>query len=344
LTIAARIGRAAGVSLKNRLARLTCAWLIVTAGAALAHPLAPSLLELREERAGVYAVRWKTPLLRAPGVELRPVLPDACRSVSEMREEVGPADLQVFWKVDCSPVGLTGTSLEVEGLGRSRTAALIRIEMLDGHSLSGLVRSDAPRFLVEPDPEAISVFSDFAVLGVEHILLGPDHLLFVLGLLLLVRQGRALLGAITCFTLGHSITLVLASLEVVTLPSGLVEIGIALSLVVVAVELCRRSESGHTFIGRRPWSASFGFGLLHGMGFAAAMREAGLPSSEIPLALFSFNLGIELGQLLFIALVLVVMKLSGLGLAASPRIRWLSAYAIGSLAVYWIIERSIVYF
>lgn len=312
-------------------------------GSANAHPLAPSLLELTEAEGGRWDVRWKTPSLRAPGVQIDPVLPVHCREFGDRRAEPGPSHIDFFWQVDCGEAGLTGSTLSVSGLDRSRTTALIRVVFADGSLAKGLVRADAPDFEVASGQ---GVALAYAALGVEHILLGPDHLLFVLGLLLLIHGGRRLVGAITFFTVGHSITLALAILDRVWVPQSLVEVAIAISLVVVALELAKgeRMKDGvvqESWLRARPWIASFGFGLLHGLGFAGALRETGLPSGEIPLALFFFNVGIEVGQLVFIGAVWVIMRRLNQIAVSRSWLDWGAAYAIGALSVFWVIERSV---
>jgi len=185
------------------------------------------------------------------------------------------------------------------------------------------------------------VVRSYTELGVEHILTGFDHLLFVLALVLLVGRGKMLLWTVTAFTLGHSVTLALAVLEWILLPQAPIEIAIAFSIYVLAIEIVRKQQGKATLVNRAPWVVAGLFGLLHGLGFAGALAEVGLPSHEIPLALFSFNVGIEVGQLLFVALVLVAWAL----LRATP-IRWpariidVPAYAIGGLAVFWVFERT----
>jgi hypothetical protein len=295
------------------------------------------LLELREETGGVYSVRWKTPSLRAPGVEIDPVLPKACRALEEKSAHVAANYVEFSWRVSCGPAGLSGKTLSVSGLDRSRTTALIRVVFADGRLAKGLVRADAPEFAV-----AVSdgVASNYLALGFEHILLGPDHLLFVLGLLLLITGVRRLAGAITSFTVGHSLTLALAVLDWVHVSPQLVEVGIALSLVMVAMELVRRDRAATSLLRARPWLAAFGFGLLHGLGFAGALREAGLPADEVPFALLFFNVGIEAGQLAFIGLMIATIALLQKNLIQRLWLERGSAYAIGSLAVYWVIERG----
>jgi hydrogenase/urease accessory protein HupE len=186
----------------------------------------------------------------------------------------------------------------------------------------------------------LGVVRGYTRLGVEHILTGWDHLLFVLGLVLLVGRGRTLLWTITAFTVGHSITLSLAVLGFARIPPAPVEVLIACSIFIVGVELTREMSGRATWTHRLPWAMALAFGLLHGLGFAGALAQVGLPADEIPLALFSFNVGIEVGQLLFVGLVLAAR----VALRMLP-VRWpqasalIPAYAIGSLAAYWVFER-----
>jgi hydrogenase/urease accessory protein HupE len=212
--------------------------------------------------------------------------------------------------------------------------------LADGRSFRRVLTADQPSFLVPGVESKLGVVRGYTRLGVEHILTGWDHLLFVLGLVLLVGRGRTLLWTITAFTVGHSITLALASLGIVRVPQGPMEAAIAFSIYLLAVELVRSRAGQTSVVQRAPWLVAGPFGLLHGLGFAGALAEVGLPQGEIPLALFAFNVGIELGQLAFVAVVLVAM----VALRRLP-VRWprwapaLPAYGIGSLAIYWFVER-----
>jgi hydrogenase/urease accessory protein HupE len=237
--------------------------------------------------------------------------------------------------------GPVGRRFGVEGLGRSRTEALVRVALADGRRFQTVLRGGDAPFLVPERQPPLEVLGAYLGLGFRHILQGLDHLLFVLGLVLLVSGLRLLVWTVTAFTLGHSVTLSLAALGFVGLPQGPVEVAIAFSILVVAVELAGRDPDRPTWLARFPWLVAGLFGLLHGLGFAGALREVGLPQEEIPLALFAFNGGIELGQLAFVLAVLTVMALARSWLAAAPA--WLArapAYGIGSLAAYWCIERS----
>jgi hydrogenase/urease accessory protein HupE len=315
--------------------------LALGAAPAAAHRLAPSLLELRELASGEVAVRWKTPLLQPTGADLRPELPPHCAPLGPAVAERDPTSATLRWRVDCGERGLVGETLRVRGLEGSGTDALIRLELSGGRRVRAVVTANRPGFAVPEREQPLRVLADYLALGFQHILGGADHLLFVLGLVLLIRGRRRLVGTITAFTLGHSLTLSLAALGFVAFPTRLVEVGIALSILLLAAELGRGQEPGMTRLRRHPWAMALCFGLLHGVGFAGALTEAGLPAEEIPLALFSFNLGIELGQLAFVAAV-VVARLALRPLAARGPV-WLArvpAYAIGSLAALWCFERT----
>jgi hydrogenase/urease accessory protein HupE len=302
-----------------------------------AHRLAPSLLELRELGGDRIAALWKTPRLRSSGNELRPSLPDHCAPRGEEMIVQTEVALIRRWELSCAHQGLVGAELAFEGLSGSGTDVLIQVSLLDGRSLRAVASSRQPRFTVPPREDSLRVIADYAVLGIEHLATGFDHLLFVTGLLLLVRGGRRILLAVTAFTVGHSVTLALAALGIVFVPLTLVEIGIAASLVVLAIELADEAAGRR----RHPWLLALTFGLLHGFGFARALTETGLPTEAIPLSLFSFNLGIEVGQILFVALALGAFALGRPILERAPAgIVRLPIYAIGSLGVFWCLERG----
>jgi hydrogenase/urease accessory protein HupE len=247
------------------------------------------------------------------------------------------------WRVDCGAEGLVGKRIGVDGLAFAKTDALVRLELADGRALDTVLRAREPELVVPAREAHLWLASRYVTLGVEHILTGYDHLLFVFGLLLLAAGTRQLIATITAFTLGHSVTLTLAVLDVARVPAAPVEVLIAFSIFVLAVELARgdRAETS-TLMQRRPWLMALAFGFLHGLGFAGTLRAAGLPAQAIPLALFGFNVGIELGQLAF---VLAVLALTALARPATRRLpAWTTAvpvYAMGSLAACWVIERAL---
>jgi len=306
-----------------------------------AHPLAPCVLEIHELGGGRAEVGWKTPLLRPRGAELEPVLPGRCHAIGARTVSEEGGGVWTRWTVDCGAGGFVGERVGVAGPGSLALGALVRVTLADGRLVQGVVSPGQPAITVPPRPRVLDVIHDYVRLGVGHILTGPDHLLFVFGLVLLAGTTRRLLGTVSAFTLGHSITLSLAALGLVDLPQGAIEVAIAASVLALAVELARRPAKP-TLMRRHPWTMAAAFGLLHGLGFAAALREAGLPAGEIPLALFAFNLGIEIGQLLFVLAVLAVRRAVGRLPERLPAwARRVPVYGMGSLAGYWWIERAL---
>jgi hypothetical protein len=309
------------------------------AGGASAHRLAPSYLELREETDGAFAVLWRTPRVVARGARLAPALP--CEAAGAPRASEEPAALVLRWRARCEG-GLVGRTLRVEGLAGSGTDALLRVAFADGRELQAVLTASRPAFRVPARESAAAVAQAYLRLGGEHLATGLDHVLFVLGLVALLRGGRRLLLAITAFTLGHSVTLAAASLGVVRVPAAPVEAAIAASLVAVALALARPDAGAGSGLARRPAALPFGFGLLHGLGFAGALASAGLPAHALPLALLSFNLGIEAGQLALVALALPALAL--LRHAPLPRgglVCELPATALGALGTYLVLERGL---
>lgn len=307
---------------------------------ASAHPLAPALLELTESAAHSVAVHWKTSIWKQAGVTLEPALPAGCVAIDEKQVEVDATSVTATWSAECSG-GLAGGTVSVNGLDRSETDVLLRVTLMDGRSLQSILRRGDSAFTIPRQPTGVSVLYAYARLGLRHILGGFDHLLFVFGLLLLVPARGALVKTVTAFTAGHSVTLSLAALGYTMVPSAPVELAIAMTILALAVELSRPPGSGPSLMRRRPWLMAFAFGLLHGLGFAAALREIGLPAGEIPAALFSFNAGIELGQLLFVAAVLFFSRpLISLRDTLPACTLRLPVYAMGTLAAFWTIERA----
>jgi hydrogenase/urease accessory protein HupE len=307
-----------------------------------AHALSPALLVLREARAGVFDVTWKIPVFRIIGADLEPRMPADCPVVSASTPTDDGEGLTSHFRIDCGARGLVGKTVGVDGLGTAKTDALLRIELADGRAIDTVLRSSEPTLVIPEREERLTLASRYVALGVEHILTGYDHLLFVFGLLLLAADVRALVATVSAFTLGHSVTLTLAALDLARVPPAPVEVLIAFSIFVLAVELARNDGANDaTFSRRRPWLMALAFGFLHGLGFAGTLRATGLPAGAVPLALFGFNVGIELGQLAF---VLTVLALTA---AARPLLRrapaWsyaLPSYVIGSLAACWMIERA----
>ena len=250
----------------------------------------------------------------------------------------GGAHLQ-RWRVK-APNGLTGERIGIDGLSSTMTDVLVRLERLDGTTQVTRLTPSTPSFVVEAAPGTLEVARTYSELGVQHILTGIDHLLFVLALLLIVKGIGRVVATVTAFTIAHSITLVAATLGLVHVPGRPVEAVIALSIVFVAAEIVRGLQGRAGLTARWPWVVAFTFGLLHGFGFAGALSEIGLPQNAIPLALFFFNVGVEIGQLLFVGAFAI-----GAMLIARARVRWsrwsefAPAYAIGTVAMFWVIQR-----
>jgi len=317
--------------------------LLAAASGALAHGLTPALLALRELGGGRYEVTWRSSVLRLPGTNVRPTLPARCHETSTPTPADDTERLGFRWTIDCGPTGLAGETIAVEDLALARIDALMRIERRDGATIQTVLSARAPSFAVPAEPSRWDVLRGYTGLGVEHILTGPDHLLFVFGLLLLVSARRLLVKTITAFTLGHSITLSAAALHVATVPSRAIEVQIALSVLTLAVELARDARND-TLLRRFPWAMALLFGLLHGFGFAGALAETGLPSGDIPLALLSFNLGIEAGQLAFVGVVLAAgALLTRAWPVFAPRSLRPAVYAMGILSAFWCFERVAVW-
>jgi hydrogenase/urease accessory protein HupE len=319
-------------------------WVVVlwlAPGLALSHPLDPALLELRESPGAPVEVRWREPMGAPGSALLTPVLPERCRPASPVREEPSGQSVVRSWSVDCGARGLAGERLGVLGLDARGTDALVRVRLAGGEIAQAVLRGDRSSFEVPERPSALAAAREYVALGFQHILSGGDHLLFVLGLMLLVRGRRRLLATLTAFTAGHSVTLSLAALGVLRIPPPPVEALIAVSIFVVAVELSRGDgRDGETWARRRSWVMAALFGLLHGLGFAGALTRAGLPAGEVPAALLSFNVGIELGQLAFIAVALPLRRAMGwLPARWQPFARQAPQYVIGSVSTLLILDR-----
>ena len=319
------------------------------ATSALPHEVRPGYLQLRETRADTYDVLWKVP---GRGDDLRLALyvelPKGTSNLSEPRGELAANAHTERWSV-MREGGLSGGTIRILGLSGTLTDVLVRLERLDGTTQVTRLTPSTPSFVVAATPTRAGIVRTYLMLGVEHILKGVDHLLFVLGLLLLVRGFGRLVKTITAFTVAHSVTLTLATLGFVHVPPPPVEAVIALSIVFVAIEIVRshRTAAAATLslAQRQPWLVAFSFGLLHGLGFAGGLSEAGLPHGHIPLALLLFSVGVELGHFAFIAGVIALMWAVGRlsPTALNPRqvalVRLVPAYAIGGTAMFWLIER-----
>jgi hypothetical protein len=305
-----------------------------------AHEVRPAYLELRETGSGVYDVRWKVPAL---GDELRLALGvEFPADTSNLTEPIGVFGAGAYverWQVR-RPGGLAGQRIRIDGLSSTRIDTLVRVTDVNGVTLTSRATPDAPSVTIAAAASGWDVARTYLALGVEHILLGIDHLLFVLALVLLVTGWEKLVTTITAFTVAHSITLGAATLGFVRVPGPPVEACIALSIVFVAAEIVRGLQGRAGITARRPWLVAFTFGLLHGLGFAGALSEVGLPQHAVPAALFFFNVGVEAGQLIFVAVVLAVLTLARR--RPPSRSGWaqvVTPYSIGGIAMFWVLQR-----
>ena len=315
-------------------------WLALVSATAHAHELQPGFLDLRETAPGSYEVVWKQPLSLGQPLRLVPVFPARCHAQAEAVAEMLPQSWVYRTRIACAD-GLAGQSLTIEGLEAFSTDVLVRVAHADGRLETHLLKPDSPQ--VQLRPAGAGGGSAFFLLGIEHIALGVDHLLFVLGLLLIVQSRSMLVKTITSFTIAHSLTLGLATLTAIHVPSAPLNACIALSILFLAPEVLRVRRGDTSLTIRHPWLVAFLFGLLHGFGFASGLATLGLPQQEIPQALLYFNVGVEAGQLSFVALVFALRwAWRGLQVDWSPRARAVPVYVLGSLGALWSIERVAV--
>jgi hydrogenase/urease accessory protein HupE len=307
---------------------------------ARAHELRPAYLELRETAPGTYDASWKVP---AAGdgrrLALTARLPERAVALTEPRRVSDGSAYLARWQVS-APGGLAGERITIDGLSATMTDVLVRLEHLDGTTQVVRLTPAEPSFVVATAPGRWQVVRTYLGLGVEHILTGVDHLLFVLTLILITQGGWPLVKTVTAFTVAHGLTLTAATLGLVHVPSPPVEAVIALSIVFVAAEIVHGRQGRVGIAARNPWIVAFTFGLLHGLGFAGGLSEAGLPPRHIPLALLSFSVGVETGHLLFVGAV--VTSIAVAARVAVPMPRWaplVPPYAIGSVAMFWVIQR-----
>jgi hypothetical protein len=306
-----------------------------------AHEIRPAFLHIREIEPAIYEVLWKTPAQGDLRLALNIVLPQECRSVGVPRATLVNAAVIEHQRITCEG-GLPGKQVGFENLAATLTDVIVRFEPIAA-SPSTLRVNGATPFVVIPASQSMSeVGWSYLKFGIEHILLGFDHLLFVLCLLLLVGDFERLLAAITAFTVAHSITLAATTFGWLSLASAPVEACIALSIAFVAAEIVKMRAGRTSAAQRRPWIAAFGFGLLHGFGFASALQEIGMPEDAVPLALVSFNAGVEVGQIVFVALVTGLTSLWRRYMPSLPAWTWrVPPYAAGVAASLWFIDRTV---
>jgi hydrogenase/urease accessory protein HupE len=308
---------------------------------ARAHESRPAYLQIHETAPNRYDVIWRTPLFSGMRLPVVLKLPDGLRNIEQPRVREFPGSLLERREVEVTG-GLAGKQIDFVGLQATITDVLVRVEALDGAHATTLVHPSQPYIEIAASRGLLATAGAYVVHGVEHILFGFDHLLFVLALILIVRDTRMLLLTVTAFTVAHSITLSLATLGLVHVPGPPVEACIALSILLAASEIVRLQRGEPSLTASRPWAVAFSFGLLHGLGFASALIDIGLPQRDVPLALFAFNVGVELGQLAFIAAVLGVIRLAKqlpIPAVAEDRLRLVTSYAIGTVAAFWFVQR-----
>jgi len=322
-----------------RRASLLFVIVVVAAAARLeADVFRPAYLELRQINAETFNVLWKVPAQgETARLAIHVVFPDGTTTVSEPRGQFAADAFVERWTIRRQG-GLAGGTIRINGLPASITDVLARVERQDGTTQVARLLPEKPAFVVESAKGSAGVAWTYLGLGVHHILAGIDHLLFVMALVLIVPSRRLLALTITAFTVAHSLTLAAATLGVVHVPQAPVEAVIALSIVFVAAEIVRGGQGRAGLTARAPWVVAFAFGLLHGLGFAGALAEVGLPQRAVPVALLFFNVGVEIGQLAFVTMLIGVIA----AVRKVPSPRWaeaVPAYAIGAVAMFWVLER-----
>jgi len=314
---------------------------LLVAATAWAHEARPAYLEIKETAPGQFSLLWRTPVLAGMRLPVVLQLPDDVRNVKEpVVLELADSLVERRW-VDAGPDGLAGRRIEFPGLQLTITDALVRVEMLDGRTWTTIVHPSNPWLMIAASQSGWEVAGTYVVQGIRHILFGADHMLFVLGLLLIVKDRWMLLKTVTAFTVAHSITLAIATLGYAAAPVMPLNAAIALSILFLGPEIVRSWRDETSFTIRHPWVVAFAFGLLHGFGFASALSGAGLPRHELPLALVTFNVGVEIGQLGFIALVLALERAFVVLEVRWPRwVEALPGYTVGTLGAFWTVQRT----
>ena len=338
----------------RRLAIMLGALIVLLGHSARSDEIRPGYLELRQTTPDTYTLLFKIP---ARGDDFRLAiyvdLPAGTDDVSPLRATFNGGSYIEHRSIRRTG-GLAGQTIVIRGLSGTSTDVLVRVESLGGATQTERLSPSEPTFVIQAVPATWQVAKTYLRLGVEHILFGFDHLLFVLALVILIGDWRRVALTVTAFTIAHSITLAAATLGLVNVPRPPVEAAIALSIVFVAVEIVNARHGKPSLAARSPWLVAFCFGLLHGFGFAGALAEVGLPHHAIPVALLFFNLGVEIGQLVFVAMVLSTIGLfrraAAFGADPATVQRMVSsfdvaaAYAIGSVAAFWLIERTSAFF
>lgn len=333
----------------KRYAQFILLLLLILTGAlstiTFAHESQPGLLELRQISEIRYEVTWRAPIYYGKPHPAQLQLPEEWKTVGEptVRQL---RDSELFKRiVDIEEGFINNSIIRFPGLEKTITDVFVRISRLDGIETSQVVKPTKPFAELRGKRPWYVSSGEFLTLGFHHILMGIDHLLFVLGLLIIVSGRRMLLKTITAFTVAHSITLAIATLGYAAVPAPPLNATIALSILFLGPEIVRVWRGETSFTIRHPWVVAFGFGLLHGFGFATGLSTVGMPTTEIPLALLMFNIGVEFGQLVFVLLILLIAKsLKVLEFRWPSWVDYLPGYAIGSLGAYWTIQRTVMMF
>jgi len=313
---------------------------LLTPFVAVADEFRPALLEITESEPGWYAVLWKVPLQNGRALDMSPKFPDHMDQMgpSSTRIIQGASIEQSTWTSESG--SLVGQTIEIDGLSALPIDVIVQIDMADGSEHSAILRPASPSYVVPERATRWTVAGSYWKIGTIHILEGYDHLLFVLALLLIIPNLWMLFKTITAFTIAHSVSLALATLGIVDMPGAPTEAVIALSILFLAGEIVHSREGNVTFTEQYPWVVALAFGLVHGLGFAGALAQVGLPQQEIPLALLMFNVGVETGQILFVGVVLALIALFNHLPVAWPASSWrLMPYTIGSIAAFWTLQR-----
>ncbi len=325
--------------------RILLFWLLAlgSMSAVLADDMRPGYLEIREDAATSpaaqkYKVTWKAPIRPGLAARVFPVFPADC-TATEPERKIDAAALLARWSINCAQP-LAGRGVRLGGIEDVSGEALMRYHSAIGITQAARFTPENPVVIIAQKPDRLQVARTYFVTGVEHILMGYDHLLFVLCLVLLLNGAWRVVATVTAFTVAHSLTLVATTLELISLPRPPVEAAIALSIVFLAVEIVKRKPGELRLSERLPWVVAFLFGLLHGFGFAGALAEIGLPQGEVPVALLTFNLGVEAGQLVIVSgFMLFLWILRRFGARYLPQFQTVSAYAIGCIAAMWLLQR-----
>jgi len=303
-----------------------------------AHEVRPAYLQIEQKGENSFHVVWKIPAtgMAVPKIYLE--LPENWKMTSNNASLISNA-LRQEWNYELND-NIHGGEITFDGLQNTIMDVLVTIKLLNGVKFSGLVKPKKPIYVIPDTPSVWNISKTYLKLGIEHILFGFDHLLFVLALVLITFGGWRIVKTITAFTIAHSITLSLAALGFVHMPSASIEAVIALSIVFLAVELVHFTKGRVGLTAKYPWVVAFIFGLLHGFGFAGALTELGLPQTDIPFALAFFNIGVELGQLVFVMVILVIIFLvNKIKMKPKKWVKLVPAYSIGIIATMWCFER-----